>query len=369
MLRTHLLHQQQHLRCSYFPNISPSLIAGSSNIASSHFSRVSFPLLERVNRNSNSNIFWRDNSNHSNSSWLFKPQGSLGKANESAGKTPVENFLKFFGGPTISEPRVGLLLALGEASARQSIRLLEDFGKEAVNYLPVPDIARGIATEISPMGSSSSIFDSFMTVPNLETIPYKVVTKFKGFEVRRRDSFLVAETEMGLNSTGFDWTGSSNAFEVLAGFIFGKNQKSTKMEMTTPVLTVPSSSSRSSSGGSEKMEMTTPVMTQKQDDGQWKMAFVMPSKYDESTLPVPIESKVNIRRVPPKMVAVVAFPGIITEGIVKFREQSLREAIAAEKGVRIIPGAEAEAAQYNPPFTLPFMRRNEIAIEVELVEE
>ncbi|XVE96422.1 hypothetical protein REPUB_Repub02eG0220500 [Reevesia pubescens] len=76
------------------------------------------------------------------------------------------------------------------------------------------------------------------------------------------------------------------------------------------------------------------------------MSFVMPSKYG-SDLPLPKDPSVMIKEVPRKVVAVVAFS-------VSFKLKK---------------GASVEVAQYNPPFTFPFTRRNEIVLKVEKMEE
>lgn len=160
-------------------------------------------------------------------------------------------------------------------------------------------------------------------------------------------------------SYGFDLSGASQSFNVLADYLFGKNTKKEKMQMTTPVFT-----NRSKSEG-EKLDMTTPVITRKVDGQEkWKMSFVMPSKYG-SDLPLPQDSKVTIREVPKKTVAVVAFSGFISDEEVIRRESKLRDALKRETEYHIKEGASVEVAQYNPPFTLPFTRRNEIALEVE----
>lgn len=132
--------------------------------------------------------------------------------------------------------------------------------------------------------------------------------------------------------------------------------------MTTPVIT-----SRSQAEG-EKMDMTTPVISrQTENGGQWQMAFVMPKKYGDD-LPVPVDDSVKIRRVPPKMVAVTAFSGYVTDEEVKLRERKLRSDIEKDNKFRVVESAQAEVSQYNPPFTPPFSRRNEVALEVVQVD-
>ncbi|KAI4310553.1 hypothetical protein MLD38_035523 [Melastoma candidum] len=88
--------------------------------------------------------------------------------------------------------------------------------------------------------------------------------------------YYVAETTMP-GRTGIDFNGASQSFSVLTEeYLFGKNTKMERMQMTTPVYT-----SRSRSDDGKKMDMmTTPVITRKTNDAEkWEMSFVMPSKY------------------------------------------------------------------------------------------
>ncbi|KAF5180784.1 Soul heme-binding family protein [Thalictrum thalictroides] len=161
---------------------------------------------------------------------------------------------------------------------------------------------------------------------------------------------------------GFDFSGSSQGFNVLAEYLFGKNTASDKMEMTTPVIT------RKAQSNGEKMEMTTPVITKQEGGDKWKMSFVMPSKYG-ANLPLPKDPSVRIQEVPRKIVAVAAFSGFVTDEDVKRRESKLRSAMRSDTQFQVKEGALVEVAQYNPPFTLPFTRRNEIALEVEMRQD
>lgn len=141
------------------------------------------------------------------------------------------------------------------------------------------------------------------------------------------------------------------------------NTKKESMAMTTPVIT------RRTQSDGEKMEMTTPVITKRAEDQEkWRMSFVMPSKYG-SDLPLPKDSSVTIKEVPRKTVAVVAFSGFVNDEEVKARESRLRTALKGDAEFQVKDGALVEVAQYNPPFTLPFTRRNEISLEVEMKQE
>ncbi|CAO2839331.1 unnamed protein product [Amaranthus hypochondriacus] len=243
------------------------------------------------------------------------------------------------------ETRVSLLFALASQSASLSQRVMGDLVAETTKYV------------VPKRFESRNLEEALMAVPDLETVNFKVLSKKDQYEIREVEPHFIAETTMP-GREGFDFFGASQSFNVLAEYLFGKNLPNEKMDMTTPVIT-----RRASEG--ERMEMTTPVYTKRMgDQEQWKMSFVMPSKYG-SNLPAPKESAVRITEVPKKTIAVVAFSGYVTDEEVKRQELKLRDALKNDLEFRIKVGAELEVAQYNPPFTLPFTRRNEIALEVE----
>ncbi|GMP84493.1 hypothetical protein CsSME_00037999 [Camellia sinensis var. sinensis] len=105
-----------------------------------------------------------------------------------------------------------------------------------------------------------------------------------------------------------------------------------------------------------------------EDEEKWQMSFVMPSKYG-SNLPLPKDPSVKIKEVPKKIVAVAAFSGFVTDEEVTRRESILRDALKNDPQFQVKEDALVEVAQYNPPFTLPFTRRNEIVLEVERKSE
>ncbi|XP_044483053.1 heme-binding-like protein At3g10130, chloroplastic isoform X2 [Mangifera indica] len=248
------------------------------------------------------------------------------------------------------EARLSLVLALASQTSSVSQRLLADLGTETAKYV------------FPKRFDSRNLEEALMAVPDLETVKFKVLRRTEQYEIREVESYFIAETMMP-GKTGFDFNSASQSFNVLAEYLFGKNTINEKMEMTTPVFT------RKTQSDGEKMEMTTPVITKRlTDETKWQMSFVMPSKYG-SNLPLPKDPSIKIREVPKKVVAVVAFSGFVTDEEVQRRESKLRIALKDDRKYQVKEGASVEVAQYNPPFTLPFQRRNEIALEVERREE
>lgn len=247
--------------------------------------------------------------------------------------------------PAAVETRVSLVLALAAQTSSLSQRLLMDLATETAKYV-FP----------SRRFESRSFEEALMSVPDLETVEFKVVKRNEQYEIRQVESYFIAETTMP-GKYGFDFTGASRSFNVLAEYLFGKNTKEKPMEMTTPVFT------RREKSQGEKMDMTTPVITSRMEEDKWKMSFVMPSKYG-ANLPLPKDSSVTIKEVPKRVVAVVAFSGFVSDDEVSRRESKLRELVNKDPEYSVKDDASVEVAQYNPPFALPFNRRNEIALEV-----
>ncbi|KAF0934241.1 hypothetical protein E2562_023603 [Oryza meyeriana var. granulata] len=170
------------------------------------------------------------------------------------------------------------------------------------------------------------------------TVPFRVLKREAEYEIREVESYYVAETTMPGRS-GFDFNGSSQSFNVLASYLFGKNTTSEQMEMTTPVFT------RKGEPNGEKMEMTTPVVTKKSaNENKWKMSFVMPSKYGPD-LPLPKDPSVIIKEVPAKIVAVAAFSGLVIDDDISQRESRLREALQKDTQFQVKDDSVVEIAQ------------------------
>ena len=184
----------------------------------------------------------------------------------------------------------------------------------------------------------------------LEEPKYSVLKEYENFEIRNYDSYLVAEVDIegSYNKTG------NEAFRILAGYIFGDNQSSTKMNMTAPVESEAIQSS-------EKMNMTAPVFSNKNFNG-YTYRFVMESKYTQETLPVPNNSKIRITEIKDRVMAVISFSGRWSQKNFEKHEQILVNDLKNE-GIGV--ASEAIYARYNAPFTPWFLRRNEIMFEIE----
>lgn len=181
---------------------------------------------------------------------------------------------------------------------------------------------------------------------------YDVLEKSDAFELRAYKPIIVAEA---LVEGSMD-EASNKGFKLIADYIFGNNKSraggSEKISMTVPVTMEPKS---------EKINMTAPVSMQ-EAAGKWRMYFVMPSKYTLETLPVPNNSEVKLRQVESKKFAVVRFSGLVGEEKVAKKTEELLEWLQAKQ---IKPSGAPELARYNAPWTLPFLRRNEVMVQYE----
>jgi hypothetical protein len=172
------------------------------------------------------------------------------------------------------------------------------------------------------------------------------------FEVRDYPALVVAEVTV----TGGQKEAAGKGFRLLAGYIFGGNTRRQSIAMTAPVAQAPTSEKPTS----EKIAMTAPV-TQTQSAGEWVVSFTMPRAYSMDTLPEPNDPRVHLRAVPPARLAVLQFSGLARPDDVAAKTAEL-EKLAETHQLRAI--GPASLAQYNPPWTPWFMRRNEVMIPV-----
>jgi SOUL heme-binding protein len=182
---------------------------------------------------------------------------------------------------------------------------------------------------------------------NVEQPKYIVVESDWGIEIRDYAATIVAEVDVA----GERKQAISEGFRDLADYIFGNNLSSRKVAMTA--LT---------QQASEKISITAPVIQQGQGDS-WQVRFVMPASYTMATLPKPKNPAVKLREIGTKRFAVIRFSGLAGEGSLTRHTDRLTELVRAKK----LTAASAPIyAFYNPPWTLPFLRRNEVMIEVAL---
>ncbi|MEM1199146.1 MAG: heme-binding protein [Pseudomonadota bacterium] len=169
------------------------------------------------------------------------------------------------------------------------------------------------------------------SVRDIETPKYAVQVSDGAFEVRAYPKLVVAS----IQKSGDRDTAVRRAFSPLASYIFAKERTGEKIAMTAPV-------------------------TQTPEADQWTVSFIMPAGKTLDDLPQP-EQAITLQEVQPRVLASFRFSGRWTDA--KFSEASDKlKAWVQSQG--LTPRGEVEFAYYNDPFTPPFLRRNEVLIEV-----
>jgi effector-binding domain-containing protein len=189
------------------------------------------------------------------------------------------------------------------------------------------------------------------TAMAIEEAEYETIKKENNFEIRRYSDQIVAET---IVDESFDNAGSE-AFKRLFDYISGNNRSFAEIAMTAPV---------SQRKDGKKISMTAPV-TQSTTERGWAVSFMMPSSYTMETLPIPNDPRITPKLVPARTVASVEYSGTWSQENYLENRESLLKWIK-EHGLTI--SGEPVWARYNPPFTLWFLRRNEILIPIEHIE-
>lgn len=204
---------------------------------------------------------------------------------------------------------------------------------------------------------------------------YTLLEQLDDFELRNYAPKIIAQTTV----TGDYDAASRKGFKILANYIFGNNttsnnnrvagdkddaKNSAKISMTAPVIMKPSDgvgdkkNDDKANDTSAKISMTAPVSMQK-SEGNWQVSFVMPENYTMATIPKPNNPSVILIEIPEVRYAVIKFSGLAGEKKVAEKTSELQQWMLTKK---LTPIATPELARYNPPWTLPFMRRNEVMI-------
>jgi hypothetical protein len=191
---------------------------------------------------------------------------------------------------------------------------------------------------------------AFSQVRRVEEPKYVSVEQAGSFELRDYPALIVAEATV----KGERGVAINQGFRVIADYIFGNNIAAEKVAMTAPV------TQQASESVAEKVAMTAPVTQQAAGDA-WTVCFIMPSKYTLETLPKPKNAKVTLKQIDGQRVLALRFSGSTDDQSLKLKTTELAAEIT-KRG--LTPLADATYAFYDPPWTLPFLRRNEVMIAV-----
>ena len=183
-----------------------------------------------------------------------------------------------------------------------------------------------------------------------EELHYQTIEKLdNGIDIREYDERVAAETTVTGEPAD---QARREGFEIIAGYIFGKNIEKKNIAMTSPVEV-----------GTEgkRIAMTSPVEISPSSSSML-MRFFMPAEYKIASLPVPRDSRIRLITIPKSHYAVLRFTGSTSDRKVAIYSQKLLD------GLKKTHWRETETVRayfYNPPWTIPFLRRNEVVVEVE----
>lgn len=167
---------------------------------------------------------------------------------------------------------------------------------------------------------------------NIETYAYKIIDTYETFDIRQYEASLFTSVEIPSNN--YRET-SSKGFSILAGYIFGANDKEEKIAMTSPV-------------AMSLKDSTT-------------MLFLVPKKYTRDNLPTPNDSSIEFKNIPEKRVAAISFCGWASDSKIASFKKKLIAALNT-KGIQHTDNFYFLG--YNAPMEV-FNRKNEIIVELE----
>ncbi len=206
-------------------------------------------------------------------------------------------------------------------------------------------LAAGAAIAFFPLGCS------VVGIRTVDEPAFTVLMQEGSFAVRQYEEIVIAETTVA--DEDYKEAGSI-AFRRLFRYISGDNVNGKEIAMTAPVF-----ADKEEDG--EKIAMTAPVLAEQQTAG-WRYAFVLPDDFDLASAPKPTDPKVVLSVIPKKKVAVIRYAGRWQEAIMREKAAELSKFIE-KNGLK--PVSTPRSARYDPPWTIPFLRRNEVMIDVE----
>jgi hypothetical protein len=208
-------------------------------------------------------------------------------------------------------------------------------------------VLRFILTGLGALSLLSASLLSERAMAKTEEPEYTLVQQEGAFELRDYAPIIAAEVSV----EGDRDQAVNQGFRILAGYIFGGNAGSTKIEMTAPV----------TQAKGETIAMTAPV-TQSGSDGAWTIRFMMPKDYTLKTLPKPNDTRIRFVEIPARRVAVLRFSGFWSDGNLAEHRDELKALLVAR---HLKPRGEPSFAFYDPPWQPFFWRRNEILWDIE----
>ena len=178
---------------------------------------------------------------------------------------------------------------------------------------------------------------------------YDVIVSSGDKEIRKYRPYILAS----ITINGSFEEARKEAFFCLAHYIFGQNKDDKQLKMTAPVLQEETNN---------HIPMTSPVLQESTGEG-WTMSFILPLKFTLATAPTPIDKRIHLHKNQEKLVASLRYPGLTTQEKIKKYSAELIQWL--NRNNTYSPIGEIQFAQYDGPTTIPFLRKNEIHVEVQ----
>jgi SOUL heme-binding protein len=175
---------------------------------------------------------------------------------------------------------------------------------------------------------------------------YQLIKQAGAIEIRDYGPMIGAEAEV----SGERKAAIQEGFRLVAGYIFGANRSTTKIAMTAPV----------QQQASDKIANAEPLIEQSIASDRWTVRFIMPARWTLAALPQPTDARVTLHPLPGARLIVIHFSGTADDALIKEKATELRD-YAARQNIKVV--GEPLLAFYNPPWTLPIFRRNEVMLQ------
>jgi hypothetical protein len=179
----------------------------------------------------------------------------------------------------------------------------------------------------------------------VEQPEYTVTTSDGAIEIRSYGPMIAAEAVV----EGERKAAVNEGFRLIAAYIFGANTPNAKIAMTAPV-----------QQQKHTIAMTAPV-TQQSTDSAWTVRFIMPKSSTLETLPTPTDARISLKPTPARRFIAISFSGFATNEAIEKRSDELVRYASDHK---LSTTGTPVLAFYDPPWTLPFLRRNEVMLEL-----
>ena len=193
---------------------------------------------------------------------------------------------------------------------------------------------------------------SLFGIRSTEEAAYSVLSEQGHYQIRQYESLVVATTDV---DSDFDEAGKQ-AFRRLFNYISGDNTAGQEIAMTAPVI-----ATENQSNGGEEIAMTAPVSSERLDQG-WRFSFVLPASYTLEKAPLPTDERVSLAQIPSHKVASLQYSGSWDQARFDANAELLLQWIEEQQ---LRPESLPRVAGYDPPWTLPFLRRNEVLVDIK----